>query len=721
MTSVEGGTWDPGALFGFRKLPIILQAEAAECGVACLAMVASYFGYRVSLSEIRRRFSASLKGTTFRNLTEMADAFGLSARPLRLELDELSNLKCPAILHWDLRHYVVMKRASSRWVWIHDPARGERRLPLAKVGKSFTGMALEFVATPTFEPKSKAERVQLRDLFSRVKGHVPMIVQLALLAAVLQVFALLSPMLSQLIVDDAITKGDLDLLTTVGMGMALLLMFNAIVQLLRGYIAMYMGTQMSLQLQTNLLRHALRLPVSWFEKRHIGDIMSRFGSLGPVQDIFTTTVPAVILNVIMLIAAITMMFIYASRLALIELAAFLFFFVVRFALFPYIQAKTDEGLHLGARVQSTFIETLRGARTFKLFNRERERVAIWQNEQAQATNNGLQLARVGLWGGAGADILSGLQKLVVWLLGARMVINGEMSLGMLIAFQAYTSQFSGSAMQLSAQFFNFKTLSLHLERLADIVLADPERGVDPPGEVDRGFRGAIGVRNLSFRYAEHEPWVLRNIDFDIRPGEFVCFIGPSGQGKTTLLKLLLGLDDPQEGEVVVDGVALRRFGARALRERTGAVLQDDALFSGSICENIAFFDSEIDMARVQAAARDAQVHDEIMALPMGYSSLISDMGSTLSGGQRQRVLLARALYRDPLVIFLDEGTAHLDGDSERRVMASLRALDRTRIVVAHREAAIAGADRIFLVAGGHVTEVAAPVDHAILEIDDVGA
>jgi len=273
-------------------------------------------------------------------------------------------------------------------------------------------------------------------------------------------------------------------------------------------------------------------------------------------------------------------------------------------------------------------------------------------------------------------------------------MDGRLTIGMLFAFQSYTGQFVNSAERLVSQFFTWRTLSIHLERLADIIHAEPERGIDDPTVQGRPLAGRIDVRNLSFRYADHDPWVLRGVTLCIEPGEFVCLTGPSGQGKTTLLKLLLGFYEPTEGEVLVDGVPLHVFGVRAYRDRIGVVLQDDQLFAGTIADNIAFFDPQMDMARVEEAARIARIADDILRLPMGFLSLVGDMGSALSGGQRQRLFLARALYRNPSILFLDEGTANLDPECERQVMDTLQDFPGTRIVIAHREAAIAAAGRI---------------------------
>ncbi len=688
---------------------MILQAEAAECGLACLAMIAAAHGQRHTLSDLRRRFSASLKGTTLKDVMDMADGLGMVGRPLRLEVDELPSLKPPCVLHWNLSHYVVLKKAwngpGGVWAIIYDPARGVRKVAPTEIGRSFTGVALELSPTPAFTKKEYVERVRLSDLWSSIRGLKGPMVQLFVLALVVQVIGVFSPMLNQFVVDDAISKGDMDLLTTIGIGMVILLLIQTGIGILQGFVGMYLGTQLSFQMQTNLLRHALRLPVAWFEKRHIGDIMSRFSSLGPAQGFLTSVPIGATLNTIMLLVGGTMAALYSPLLFLCVVASVLIPLVVEALAFPWIRRKTDEGITLGAVASTSFMETIRGARTFKVFGKERERVSQWQNDVAASINNTVTMQRASLWGGAGLGIATGLQGVVIWWLGAKQVIDGTMTLGMLMAFQSYAGQFSGALKGLISLFFDWKTLELHLERLADVVHEDPEPGVDEPIEHGRLFAGRIEADKLSFRYASNEPLVFKDASFTIDPGQFAVIVGPSGGGKTTLLKVLLGLLDPSEGEVKVEGVALRNFGLRTFRHRIGVVLQDDRLLAGTVADNVSFFDADLDMAKVEDCLAKACVLDDIMKMPMGTMTLVGDLGSTLSGGQQQRVLLARALYREPTILFLDEGTANLDPETEARVSETLRGLSCTRIFVAHREAAIAGADRTLLVAGGTVTEV----------------
>ncbi|TWB34627.1 ATP-binding cassette subfamily B protein RaxB [Nitrospirillum pindoramense] len=566
-------------------------------------------------------------------------------------------------------------------------------------------MALELTPTASFQRREVVERVRLSDLWSKAAGFIPSLIQILLLSTLLEVFGLLSPLVNQMIVDDAIAKGELDLLNVIALGAALLMLIQTGTTLLRGYVQMHFSTLLTFQMRGNLLRHALRLPVPWFEKRQLGDILSRFNSLQPVQDLLAGGLVSVVLDGGMAVITLAVMVIYSPKLSAVAVVGLTVVVGVRLAAFPWLRRLANEGIQHQAKVDSVFLETIRGARAFKLFGRERERHAVWQNAYADSVNNTIRLQKVGLNGAAGFSILSGTQTLLVLFLGAKAVIAGEMSLGMLLAFQSYREQFAGAAQSLVAQFFKFRMLGLHLERLADAVHQDPEAGLDAEVREERPLTGALALRNLSFRYAEHEPWVLKDVALSIAPGEFVAFVGPSGGGKSTLLKLLMGLYPPNEGEVLVDGLPLTAFGLRAYRERIGVVMQDDQLFAGTIADNIAFFDPDLDLERVEEVAKLAAIHDEIVRMPMGYMTLVGDLGSTLSGGQQQRVLLARALYRRPSVLFLDEGTANLDMLAERRIMQAFANLAITRVVVAHRPTAIEGADRLFAVEGGQVREL----------------
>lgn len=380
-------------------------------------------------------------------------------------------------------------------------------------------------------------------------------------------------------------------------------------------------------------------------------------------------------------------------------------FCVRLAAFPRARRLAEEVLHLKAKTDSVFLETVRGIRAIKLSGREADRHAIWHNAAAHQQDTIFSQSAFGLWGQAGLGAWQGTYTLAMLYIGALQVINGNLTLGMFFAFQSYAGQFSGRVGSLVGAYFNYRMVGLHLERLADLVHTDPEAGLDGPLLLSKPLSGSIKAIGVRFRYAEFDRWIVRDASFDIKAGEIVAFVGKSGGGKTTLLKLLIGLYAPEDGQILLDGHSIRALGVRAVRRQIGVVMQDDQLLSGTVADNVAFFDSEIDMAAVERACKLAHVHEDVMRTAMGYHSMLGDMGSVLSGGQKQRILLARALYKKPDILFLDEGTANLDAELESRVMEAIASLGITVVMVAHRQGAIHFADRVFEIEDGVLSEV----------------
>lgn len=703
MTVAVESTPQSRLRFGFRRrIDPILQTEAAECGLACLGMVAGWYGYHTDLPTLRRRFSISLKGATLKQLIDIAGALELGARPLRLELEELGELKLPCILHWDLSHFVVLTRVTERGITILDPACGEARLSLAEASKHFTGIALELTPSPNFRKKREEQSINLRALFGRVVGLRKSLIQILLLALALEVFALISPFFMQWVVDGAITSADRDLLLVLALGFALLMLVQTAIGLARSRVVLFMSTHLGLQWNGNVLAHLLRLPAMWFEKRHMGDIVSRFGSVGAIQHTLTTSFVEAILDGVMAVAVLAMMLFYSVSLTLIVAASLLVYGLLRWAAYrPLLQA-SGEQIVLQAKASSLFMESVRAITSIKLFNHEEERRARWMNATVDATNRQLATEKMMIGYRVAHGLLAGTENILIVYLGALAVMDNVFSVGMLFAFVAYKGTFSARVAGLIDNFVELKMLRLQGERLADIVLARPEtQGFRVEREVEDL---TLEAKNLSFRYGDAEPWVIRDLNLTVAPGESLAIAGPSGCGKTTLLKILLGLLPPTEGEIRVGGIRIEQLGARQYRKLIGAVMQEDQLLAGSIGENIAFFDLKPDQQRIEDCARLAAVHDEIMAMPMGYATLIGDMGTAISGGQKQRVLLARALYKQPKLLFLDEATSHLDVQRESIVNAGVRGLKLTRVIVAHRPQTIASAERVIVLEGGKIKQ-----------------
>ncbi|WKJ88860.1 peptidase domain-containing ABC transporter [Methylomonas montana] len=678
---------------GRKKAPLILQTEAAECGLACLAMIASYHGHRVDLASLRQKFSMSLKGSTLNHLIRIADQLHLASRPVRVDLNELSKLSLPAVLHWDFNHFVVLTQVKRGVATLKDPAKGMLNLPYTEVSKHFTGIALELAPTQAFTPKTERQQIKLFRLIGQLDGASSATLQIILLAAAIEVFAIVAPFFMQLVVDNAVVARDSNLLTVLGLGFLLLALIQTAITALRSWVVMVLSTSVNLQMMSNLFGHLLQLPMSFFEKRHLGDIVSRFESLNVIQRTLTTSFLEAIVDGAMALVTLAMMLIYSWKLAAVVSLAALLYGLLRLGLFTPLRAATEEQILRSAKQQTNLLETVRGMQSVKLFNRQLQRRSGYQNLMVDHFNAGIRVQKLNIVYRALNSLLFGVENIAVIWMGALFILDGGFSVGMLFAFMSFKDQFTHRVGSFIEKGIEFKMLGLHTERVADVALAETE--ADPfDGSSHADLPASIQIRNLNFSYAPSEPPVLKNLNLDFTAGESVAIVGPSGYGKTTLAKLILGLLQPTGGEILIGGVRLSQINAHDYRNMVAAVMQEDQLFAGSIADNICFFDPEPDQARIETCAQLAAVHQDIAAMPMTYNTLIGDMGTVLSGGQKQRVLLARALYKRPKILVLDEATSHLDVARERLVNGAVQQLKLTRIIIAHRPETIASVDRV---------------------------
>ncbi|WP_454719005.1 peptidase domain-containing ABC transporter [Caulobacter segnis] len=692
------------AMFNFSgrpRLPVMQSAEASECGLACIAMIAAYHGSDVDMNGMRQRFALSLAGATLRGLMGLADKLGFSSRALRAEVEGLRHVTLPAILHWDLNHFVVLAAAGKDGFTVHDPMKGRAIYSAAELSRRFTGVVLELTPTTEFKPVVAKAPIRISSLWSKITGLRRAAWQVLALSISLQLIAFALPFQVQLAVDEAITRSDKGLIFVIALGFGALIILQSLIEALRSWTLQLLGYMLSFQAIGNVVRHLIRLPSSYFEKRHVGDIMSRLHSVSAIQDFLTRGIVASVLDSVVAIGAVIILLTYSPVLTGVVCAAVILNLVASLAVFPRLRAKTDEEISSRAKEQSHLMETVRAATVVKLMGREVEREAAWRNLFSTATGNALALSRQNIVLSAFQSAVTGLQTVVVVYFASKMIIDGQgFSIGMLFAFLSFRQMFTDRANSLVSQFMQFKFLSLHLDRLADIVSTPLEEETEDYRLSE--VHGGVSFRGVRFRYGATDRDVIDGMDFDIKPGEFVAFTGPSGGGKTTLLKLILGIHRPTEGLLKLDGYDASPSVSRAWRSHVGIVSQDDRLLSGSIADNIAFFDPDIDMHRVVRAAVQARVHDDIAKMPMAYLSSVGDMGAALSGGQKQRVLLARALYRDPSVLILDEGTANLDLETEEQIGDLISGLPMTRIVIAHRPNLLQRADKVFTVRDGRV-------------------
>lgn len=675
-----------------NKLPTKRQSESAECGLTCLAMIAEYHGYATDLISLRRKFRLSLNGATLHDIMQFAEVLHLTSRPLRIEIEDLKNLKTPCILHWNLNHFVVLESANDKKVVIHDPAIGKKRLNMSEVSMQFTGIALELSPTSSFEKKEAKDTLKLSDFWTKITGLKKSLILVFSLSVLLQIFALASPYYVQLVIDDVILSGDISLLTVLAVGFTLVLIFEVSTNALRGLTLLHFSNLMNLQLGANLFHHLVRLPIEYFEKRHIGDIVSRFGSLQQIRQLLTVGITEALIDGIMALITLAMIFFYSAKLSLVVLLAVLLYALLRLATYSSFRNISEQEIITSAEENSSFMETIRGIQTIKLFGSEAKREGLWQNCYANSINQSIRLGNFQISFAAANRTLFGIESIVVVYLAAKLVIAGGFSTGMLFAFIAYKQQFIGKVNSLIEKLIEFKMLGLHFERLGDIALTDKE-DLETNNEKYISINGSIRLEGVCFSYSDATPNVIDNASLEIRAGESVVITGTSGCGKTTLLKIMLGIVLPQKGKVYIDNTPLNQISKSNYRRQVATVMQNDQLLSGSIADNIAFFDDSVDIEKVKKCAQLAAIHDVIIKMPMGYDSYIGDMGSSLSGGQKQRIMLARALYKNPKILFMDEATSHLDAELEADINEAIKKIDITRVIIAHRKETIMSADR----------------------------
>ncbi|HSW84497.1 MAG TPA: peptidase domain-containing ABC transporter, partial [Usitatibacter sp.] len=598
--------------------------------------------------------------------------------------------------------FVVLKAVDARGATVHDPAFGVRRLTHAQLSKHFTGIALELTPTNEFKPLDDRRRIRLRDLLGAVTGLRRSLAQIFVMALALQAIAIVTPFYMQWAVDGAVVSADRDLLTVLGLGFLLLTIVHVILTAVRSWVVLYLSTTLNLQWLANVFSHLLGLPVSYFEKRHLGDVVSRFGAVTTIQRTLTSSFVEALIDGVMAIATLAMMFVYSAMLSAVAIVAVLSYGVLRWVFYDPLKRATEEQIVHTAKQQSHFLETVRGVQSIKLFGRQEERRSRWLNLVVDAVNQDLVTQKLGLGFRSANGLVFGVERISIVWLGALLVLDSAFSIGMLFAFMSYKDQFSARVAGLIDKMIDLRMLNLQGERLADIVLTPPEQAAQDAAP--QAMDASLEVRELSFRYSDMEPFVLLNCSFSVAPGESVAIVGASGGGKTTLVKLMLGLLAPTDGKIFAGGLDIQKLGIDRYRKLVGTVMQDDQLFAGSIADNICFFDPSPDQAAVEHFARMAAVHDDIAAMPMGYNTLIGDMGAALSGGQKQRILLARALYKRPRILFLDEATSALDVQKEKAVNDAIRSLKLTRIIIAHRPETIASAERVIVLQGGKVAQ-----------------
>ena len=677
-----------------RRVPVIHQTETAECGLACLAMICGHFGKNIDLIYLRRKFNLSARGATLAGINGIAEQLGMATRALSLELDELRVLKTPCILHWDFSHFVVLVSVKRNRYVLHDPARGIRYISREEMSRYFTGVALEVWPGSEFQSETLQTRISLRSLINSIYGIKRTLAKIFCLSVVIEAINLLMPVGTQLVMDHAIPAGDRGLLTLISAALMFFILLKAATSTLRAWSSLVMSTLINVQWQSGLFDHLLRLPLAFFERRKLGDIQSRFDSLDTLRATFTTSVIGFIMDSIMVVGVFVMMLLYGGYLTWIVLCFTTIYIFIRLVTYGNYRQISEECLVREARAASYFMETLYGIATVKIQGMVGIRGAHWLNMKIDAINSGIKLTRMDLlFGGINTFVTACDQVVILWL-GAGLVIDNQMTIGMFVAFSSFRGQFSERVASLTSFLLQLRIMSLHNERIADIALHEKEEK-KPEIEIVADM-GPISLETngLSYRYDSQSAPIFSALSLSVAPGESVAITGASGAGKTTLMKVLCGLFEPDSGRVLINGIDIRQIGINNYHRMIACVMQDDRLFSGSIRENICGFAEEMDEEWMVECARASHIHDVIMNMPMGYETLIGELGEGLSGGQKQRIFIARALYRKPGILFMDEATSALDSESEHFVNVAIKNMNITRVIIAHRETTLRTVDRV---------------------------
>lgn len=676
-----------------KNLSVIRQAQFSECGYACVAMISNFHGHDIDLPTLRQIKEPSMNGSTLFDLVNLFENFDLKARAIRVDMDNLRRVQCPAILHWNMNHFIVLKSINSRYAVIHDPAMGRRKISLAELSNSFTGVVLEVSKAPVFNVVQSTQSIGILDLFKTINGLTNHLIVLLILSLLIETFILTTPFFLQYITDNVVNSNHLNNLYSLCTGFILLSTCHSFVEYVRSHFVIYLSNRISEHFSLGIMAHLLRLPFSYFEQRHKGDILSRFHAMTEIRNKISTDSINTLLDGIVILFVLAIMALYSLKLTLLILCSLTVYLSLRILSYQHVKNQTELSLISHAQINSKFLEIIQSILPLKLYLKEQAMYQEWSNLLVKTMNADVKIAKAGVFYSVVNLFLFNIEHILVITCGALLVMQKQFSIGMLIGFLAYRQTLVSKSLSFIHKIFDYKLVSVQLNRVADILM-HPAEMEQSKKIIHQKIRGEIAIYNLQYCYPGSTEAILKNLTLQIKPGEKVVITGPSGIGKTTLLKLLLGLLSPHQGLITIDDIPLNTLGKKNYWSMCASVMQNDTLISGSILDNITFNENQIDMDKVYEVTQLAQIHDDILKMPMNYETLIGDMGSTLSGGQKQRVLLARALYKNPKILFLDEATSHLDVATEIKINQVLKQLQITQIVIAHREETIKMADRI---------------------------
>lgn len=689
-----------------HSYPFYAQHSASDCCAACVVMVGRYWGKEFNINRLRELAYVSRDGASLKGLTNATESLGFNSRPVKASLDRLANQKLPAIAHWEGNHYIVVFEITPKHVIVCDPAIGQKKLTHAEFNAGWTGYSLLIQPTLALQ-QSEGKSTNIWQLFQLIKPHKVVIAEIFIASIVIQIFGSISPIFTQLILDRAVVHRAADSLATFGVGLLIFGMFKIVMSALRQYLMALTANRIDAALVIGFIRHTFSLPLSYFDARHVGDIISRVQENHKIQSFITGESLGILLDLLSVFLYVTLMFFYSWKLALVTLISIPPFLLLNFASTPFLKKISREVFNATNYQNSYLIEALNGVRTVKSMSVERSVRWNWEerlNQEVKKTYRG-QIVKIRLQAiSSSIEMIS--STALIWI-GASLVISGEFTIGQLFAFNMLSANVIRPFQRLAGFWNQLQEIGIALERLCDVIEAKPEEDSQSQHQLLGKLQGYVKFNNVTFRYnKDAEANILENVSFEIKPGQTIALVGRSGSGKTTLAKLILGLYVPTTGSIEIDGKDLKHISLHSLRAQVGVVDQDTFLFSGTIKNNITLSKPGAKPEDIQAAAELAGAHEFISKMPMGYDTEIGEGGGMLSGGQRQRLAIARALLNNPRLLIFDEATSSLDTESERIIQTNLEKIrhNRSTIIIAHRLSTVQNADLILVLDKGVLIE-----------------